>query len=73
VESDRTSTWLLRTGAALMAVGFVFVVLTFAPFFVGRDSAPAAFAAGTMLTPLGFGVALLVLVRDARQARRRQR
>jgi hypothetical protein len=26
-----------------------------------------------MLIPLGFGVALLVLVRDARQARRRQR
>jgi hypothetical protein len=73
VTSDRISTWLLRAGAALMGLGLVFTVLTFAPYFVGRDNAPTAFAVGTMLMPLGFGVALLVLVRDAREARRRQR
>jgi hypothetical protein len=56
-----------------MALGLVFVVLTFVPFFAGRDNAPVVFAVGTMLMPLGFGVALLVLVREARQARRRQR
>ncbi|HEY0485940.1 MAG TPA: hypothetical protein VGD72_06790 [Mycobacteriales bacterium] len=73
MTSDRISTWLLRTGSVLMALGLVFVVLTFAPFFLGRANAPVGFAVGTMLIPLGFGVALLVLVRDARQARRRQR
>jgi hypothetical protein len=73
VTSDRTGIRLLRGGAALMALGLVFVVLTFVPFFAGRDNAPVVFAVGTMLMPLGFGVALLVLVREARQARRRQR
>jgi membrane associated rhomboid family serine protease len=73
VTTDRVSTWLLRVGGTLFALGLVFVVLTFAPFFAGRDNAPGGFAVGTMLAPLGFGIALLVLVRDARQARRRQR
>ncbi|HEV7823625.1 MAG TPA: hypothetical protein VGP02_01820 [Mycobacteriales bacterium] len=73
MTSDRTGIRLLRGGAALMALGLVFVVLTFVPFFAGRDNAPVVFAVGTMLMPLGFGVALLVLVREARQARRRQR
>jgi hypothetical protein len=73
VTQDRVSTWLLRLGAALFGTGLVFVVLTFVPFFVGRASAPGGLAAATMLCPLGFGLALLALVRDARQARRDQR
>jgi hypothetical protein len=73
VTQDRLSTWLLRSGAALFGVGLLFVVLTFVPFFLGRTDAPTGLAVGTMLCPLGFGVALLALVRDARQARRGQR
>jgi hypothetical protein len=67
------STWLLRLGAAVFGIGLVFVVLTFVPFFTGRENAPTVFATGTMLCPLGFGIALLALVRDARQARRAAR
>jgi hypothetical protein len=64
------STWLLRSGAAVFGVGLIFVVLTFVPFLGGRHNAPVGIAVGTMLCPLGFGIALLALVRDARQARR---
>jgi membrane associated rhomboid family serine protease len=73
VTPDRVSTWLLRLGAAVFGLGLLFVVLTFVPFFAGRANAPVGFAAGTMLCPLGFGIALLALVRDARQARRAAR
>jgi membrane associated rhomboid family serine protease len=73
VTEDRTTTWLLRIGAALFGTGLVFAVLTFVPFLLGRSDAPTGFAVATMLCPLGFGVALTALVRDARQARRAQR
>jgi hypothetical protein len=73
VTEDRTTTWLLRVGAALFATGLVFALLTFVPFLLGRSNAPIGFAVATMLCPLGFGVALTALVRDARQARRAQR
>ena len=70
---DRVSTWLLRSGAALFGAGLVFAALTFFPFLLGRDNAPLAVAVATMLCPLGFGVALLALVRDAALARRAAR
>ncbi|MCW2569656.1 MAG: hypothetical protein JWN54_3753 [Mycobacterium sp.] len=70
MTEDRTTTWLLRIGAALFGTGLVFAVLTFVPFLLGRANAPIGFAVATMLCPLGFGVALTALVRDARQARR---
>jgi hypothetical protein len=73
VTEDRTTTLLLRTGATLFGIGVLFAVLTFLPFLLGRSNAPTAFAVGTMLCPLGFGIALTALVRDARQARRAQR
>jgi hypothetical protein len=73
VTEDRTTTWLLRTGATLFGAGLVFAVLTFVPFLLGRSNAPLGFAVATMLCPLGFGVALTALVRDARQSRRAER
>jgi hypothetical protein len=73
VTEDRTTTWLLRIGAALFGTGLVFAVLTFVPFLLGRSSAPTGFAVLTMLCPLGFGIALTALVRDARQSRRAER
>jgi hypothetical protein len=73
VTEDRMTTWLLRGGVAVFGVGLLFVLLTFLPFLLGRANAPTAFAVGTMLCPLGFGIALVALVRDARQARRAQR
>jgi membrane associated rhomboid family serine protease len=73
VTQDRVSTWLLRSGVGVFGIGLLFVVLTFVPFFGGRHNAPLILAAATMLCPLGFGIALLALVREARQARRSAR
>jgi membrane associated rhomboid family serine protease len=73
MDRDRVSTWLLRSGAVLFAIGLVFAVLTFFPFLLGRDNTPLGIALATMLSPLGFGVALLALVREAGVSRRAAR
>ncbi len=62
---------LVQVGAAVFAVGLVAVVLAVVPSVVtgAEPPLPVVVAAGSLL-PLGFGLALLGLLRRARTARR---
>ncbi len=64
----------MQAGAGLFVVGLVAVVVSVAPAVVtGREPAlPLLVVAGSLL-PLGFGLALVGLLRAARTARREQR
>ncbi len=58
---------LVRTGAVIFGVGVVGVLLILVPFLLGsRDSAPLALDLLALLLPVGFGLALLGLLRGAR-------
>jgi hypothetical protein len=62
---------LVRVGAVVFAVGVVAVVADFAPFFFGHSNLPTWLALSTLALPLGLGLALGGLLRQARAARRR--
>ena len=58
---------LVRAGAVLFAVGAVGVLLAVVPFLTGaRDDAPLALDVVALLLPVGFGLALLGLLRSSR-------
>lgn len=54
----------------LFAVGVVFTLLTFGPFFFGVDERPLLLNLGALLAPVGLGLALFGLVRQARSSQR---
>jgi hypothetical protein len=58
---------LVRLGAGVFAVGVVAVLLILVPFLAGtRADAPLALDLLALLLPVGFGLALLGLLRGAR-------
>jgi hypothetical protein len=59
---------LVRIGAVLFGVGLVAALAVVVPFFLGRSNAPLALTLGTLLMPLGLGVALSGLLRGARRS-----
>jgi hypothetical protein len=61
---------LVRIGAVVFGLGVVDVLLVVVPFFLGRADAPLPLALGTVLLPLGLGIALSGLLRAARRGRR---
>ena len=69
-QAARPGDRLVRAGGVLFAVGLVCTVLTFGPFFFGADDRPLVLNLGALLAPLGFGLALVGLVRGARSSQR---
>ena len=61
---------LVRVGAGIFALGLVALLLIVVPFFLGRTDAPLPLTLGTLLLPIGLGIALWGLLRSARRARR---
>ena len=70
-DRSRPGDGLVRAGAVVFAVGLVAVVLSVVPSVLSGDPArlPLVVVAGSLL-PLGFGIALLGLLRGARTGRR---
>jgi hypothetical protein len=65
--APRTST-LMRIGVALFALGMLAVVAVFIMFAAGIENLPIWLsAAAGVITPLGLGLGLIALVREARQ------
>jgi hypothetical protein len=65
--TPRTST-LMRIGVALFALGMLAVVAVFIMFAAGIENLPIWLsAAAGVITPLGLGLGLIALVREARQ------
>jgi FtsH-binding integral membrane protein len=62
---------LVRVGAVLFVVGVVGIVVTVAPFLLNTARLPTPAYVVCMMAPLGFGIALLGLVRSGRARRRR--
>lgn len=69
----RAGDLLIRAGAVVFAFGVVAVVGEFTPFFFGHSNQPLWLALLCFLVPLGLGLALWGLLRQARAARRRSR
>jgi len=61
---------LVRVGAGCFVAGLIFAAIVFFPFLFGVRNAPVALAVGTMLAPIGFGLAIVGLFRQARAAQR---
>ncbi|MDQ1673414.1 MAG: hypothetical protein QOC98_1976 [Frankiaceae bacterium] len=61
---------LVRAGAALFAVGVLAVVVMVVPFFTGSAKPPLAVDVLATLTPVGFAIALVGLLVQARADRR---
>ena len=62
---------LVQVGAALFGLGLLAALAVVVPFFLGRSNAPLALTLGTLLMPLGLGVALSGLLRGARRSAHR--
>ncbi|GAC1439968.1 MAG: hypothetical protein NVSMB55_03030 [Mycobacteriales bacterium] len=69
-EQPHPGEGLVRIGAIVFALGLVDALLVLVPFFLGRTDAPLPLALGTVLMPIGLGIALSGLLRAARQGRR---
>lgn len=61
---------LVRVGALLFGLGVVGVLLVVVPFLLGNDDAPLWTTLLASLLPVGLGLALLGLLRGARNRRR---
>ena len=62
---------LVRAGAIVFIAGAVATIATFVPYFLDLARLPSAAYWLSMLMPLGFLLALLGLLRSARDQRRR--
>ena len=60
----------MLVGAVVFTVGLLAAIVVVVPFFFGRSDAPLGPALGTLLMPLGLGIALSGLLRGARRGRR---
>ncbi len=58
----------VRLGALVFGLGLVDALVVVVPFFLGRTNAPLALALGTVLMPIGLGIALSGLLRAARRS-----
>lgn len=73
VDEARPGDRLIRVGAVAFGLGVVAVAAEFVPFFFGRSNLPLWLALLCLLLPVGLGLALWGLLRQARAARRRAR
>jgi hypothetical protein len=65
--AQRQST-LMRIGVGLFALGMLAVMAVFVMFAAGMENLPVWLsAAAGVITPLGLGLGLIALVREARQ------
>ena len=69
-EHPQPGDLLVRAGAVVFAIGLLAAVVVVVPFFFGRSNAPLGLTLGTLLMPLGLGIALSGLLRAARSGRR---
>ena len=69
-EAPQPGERLVRIGAVVFGLGLLDLLVIVVPFFFGRTNAPLALALGTLLLPIGLGIALWGLLRSARRARR---
>jgi predicted alpha/beta-hydrolase family hydrolase len=65
------SSSLVRVGVAVFALGLLAVVVVFAMFAAGAHDLPLWLNIAAMLAPVGFGLALIGLFRQARRPGRR--
>ena len=63
---------LVRVGVLVFALGLVAIAVIFAMFAAGAHDLPLWLNLGAMLAPVGFGLALLGLFRQARRSSRRR-
>lgn len=61
---------LVRVGVSVFALGLVAIAVIFGMFAAGAHDLPLWLNLGAMLAPVGFGLALLGLFRQARQSSR---
>jgi hypothetical protein len=61
---------LVRAGAVVFGIGLLTGLAVVLPYFLGRTDAPLVLTLGTLLMPVGLGVALSGLLRAARRGRR---
>ena len=69
-ETPQPGDALVRVGAILFLIGAVATIATVTPLFLGVAALPTPAYFVSMVMPLGFGVALLGLLRSARGSRR---
>ena len=69
-ETPRPGDALVRVGAILFLIGTVATVVTVAPLFLGLTPLPTPAYFVSMVMPLGFGTALVGLLRSARAQKR---
>jgi hypothetical protein len=69
-ETQQPGDALVRVGAILFLIGAVATLVTVAPLFLGLSRLPTPAYFVSMVMPLGFGVALLGLLRSARAQKR---
>ena len=65
-DEPRPGDTLVRVGAGVFALGLVGVLLVVVPFFLGHGEAPLPLDLLALLLPVGFGLALLGLLRGTR-------
>ncbi|HEY5877718.1 MAG TPA: hypothetical protein VIU11_02325 [Nakamurella sp.] len=67
-----SSSLLVRIGVVCFALGLIAVAVVFGMFAVGAHDLPLWLNLGAMLAPVGFGLALLGMFRQARRSGRRR-
>ena len=69
-ETPQPGDALVRVGAILFLIGAVATIATVAPLFLGLTPFPTPAYFVSLVMPLGFGTALVGLLRSARAQRR---
>ncbi len=70
-EARRPGEGLVRAGALVFAVGVTGVLAVLVPFLLGRADAPLWTTLLALALPVGLGMSLVGLLREARARRRR--
>lgn len=71
-KPPRGAPLLVRAGVVVFALGLVAVVVVFTLFATGAHDLPVWLNLAAMMAPVGFGLALLGLFRQARRSSRRR-
>lgn len=69
-DDPRPGDGLVRAGGVLFVVGVVLAVVNFVPFFFGSTDRPVWVNLGTFAMPLGFGLAIVGVLRAVRASHR---
>lgn len=70
-DADADADQLVRIGAVVFGIGVLCILAAVVPLFFGAHDLPTALNVGAgVLPPLGLGLGLWALVRNARAARR---